>query len=605
MIQDFSSKSHCDNILETIDFFSQVLHPEQLEEYGYQYVHHLLGLENSAIYMKNEASKGFELRGCLGVNGILPYFEKTSQISQLATKVGVTLHGDLSRYLSEEILKSYPANFLMPLIVAEELIGIILGRGWKGESEEDFTFAEAVKKMINNAFYTGIQMIETRKFKIEMDRKFYDQMLLHQIVKIMLSQQDMDQLIKMCVDGIRELTASAKTAFFLLDERSGKLKLKHYEDLLHFQKHYEALTVEAGASAHKILYHVASDAHFLKKIFGEDVLKRVAKFEAEYLVLLKNEPVVGFITLGPTVGDQIYSESVLEMVESIMGTVCMAMENVNAHAALKQSNDQLKETLSAMNDMSRTLSVISSASSLTELCELTMQNLNIHSGFGECHLAIKQGEGFSVITSQCDERIGEYFTLSEHAVKALESGFVMDFDCMSLPRFVLREWLGQTLIFPIKLSEDDLNDSVEGLVICGFFEKNMGQYEVQYAQMLIKGIAALFIQLGKKRESAEIKSPEAVFLEALEKFENDRQTYWIDYVVYYRYAPIRLDLENYRRRRETQLFRLGTYEFEIFYREQAVNEAAFDGLFEGTREEILEAIEKMLNQRTMTNEAVS
>ncbi len=596
MIKGFSSESHCFNILETIDFFSQVLHPEQLEEYGYQYVHQLLQLESSVIYMGQEKEKGFALKGMLNVEGALPFFERTHLIDELATKVGVVLHGDLTRYLPKAILEAYPATLLMPLIVAEELIGIILGTGWQGQSPEDFTFAEAVKKMINNAFYTGIQMTESRSFKVQMDRKFYDQMLLHQIVRVMLSQLDMEQLIKICVDGIRELTASAKTGFFLRDERSGKLQLRHFEDLITFKKHFEALWLDFDAKGHKIVYQVKEDEDVLVELFGEGILHTCAALEAHYLVLLKSDPIIGFVTLGPTVGEQVYTESTLEMVESIMGTVCIAIENVKAHMALQQQHEQLQETLRAMKDMSASLHIISSASDLNELCALTIQNLNIQAGFGECFIAIREKHGFRIVSATASEKEGEYFSLTDRALGELQSGFIMDFDCLSLQNYIQNDWQGQSLIFPIQLGEAEFFDECEGLVVCSYFSHSLRQYEVRYAEMLIKGIAGLFKQLGSRLRTSQVENTKTLFLAQLEKYDHDRDAFWMNYRVYYRYQAFSFSENLSTDSQEIKGYQFGTYEFVLVYEEQFFNEAMFEGYFEGTVEEIIEKMEMLINR---------
>lgn len=113
-----------DQILEAIDFFTQVLHPEQLETYGYEYVHTALKLESSQLWMK--CDDAMHWKASRGINPIYEPFEVTPQIARLATKVGVVLTSGLEEYLPSDIMTDYHPNFMLPLIVADELIGLII-----------------------------------------------------------------------------------------------------------------------------------------------------------------------------------------------------------------------------------------------------------------------------------------------------------------------------------------------------------------------------------------------------------------------------------------------------------------------------------------------
>lgn len=597
-------QDHCVNILETIDFFSQVLHPEQLEEYGYLYIHNLLSLQRSMIFMKNKEGNMLVLKKTINVDLSDFEIELTESVKDLATKVGVVVHGDLRRYLPESLFEYMEASMLIPLIVAEELIGFVITDSWVGSSPEDYTFVEAVKKMINNAFYTGIQMIENRNFKQQTDRKIYDQMLLHQIVRMLLSELDIEALQRICVDSMRELTASAQTGLMLFEPQVGRLCLKHYEDLKYYRKAYGEIDWSPDHMPKRMVYDFALHREELLEAVGVEGVKFLEQIGTHYIVLLKKSPVIGFLTLGDTVGGQVYTHSTLEMAESIMGTVCIAIENAHHHLELKLKHKQISASLQAMKTLSQSLEVINTASDLEELASLMAQDLSLHLGLGECLVAKRSDQDYVVLYSSDPALNNLRFTVREEGKEGLSRGLVLDFAKGGLTAYIdspslINTFNEQTLLVDIS-SPSILEGEKDhmGLILGSQFGRELGQFEMSYVEALSKGAAPLF-----KRHLIEATAAKSCGLTDLERFmamlairDEEQTSYWMPYRLFYKKHKWQLINPEEGIGLESHMHRLGNTIFAFHYVEALDDTSEYDGYFEGSYEQVLRDVEDYLNQ---------
>lgn len=587
----------CEKLLEAIEFFSQVLHQDQLVEYGYQYIHQALCLESSLLYMKSDDKKSLYLRGASDCETEVQRFDLTSKSKTLATKVGVILNDDLAVYLPEELIKKYQPNFLMPLIVADELIGLIISNDWHDPDLEDYHFAEALKKLINNAFYTGMQTEKNRQFMQLMDRKLYDQMLLHQMMAHAITALELDQLIRHCVDGIRELTASGQTSFCLLEDHSENIVVKHYTDLKYFKKVHGTVIWNVTEQPVKMTYSVERDAKALALLFGQtDLFRRLG---AQYVILLKCSPVIGFVTLGQPVGDQVYSQSTFDLIESIMSSICIAIENANHLSVLNDQKKLLNSTVESMTQLAHSIKTVNSAEDLSELSELVFRCMNLFAGIDQALLARRISAGTYIVSHSTDEAYIDWeFSLSPKCLEQLEKGLVLDFAVDSLRDYVLgfepHSAGRNTLLAPIDIVHmEEGGIGPQALLVGLNMERQFLNYEVHYVETLASSVAPVFHQLDQREVlvRSHQKSEEQRFLEALELHEAQKQNYWMDYKVHYKrrrdglFGPkgtLAADRENYR---------LGNLICCFAFEEELFSEDLSEGSISGSPEDIKNALE--------------
>lgn len=587
----------CTKIVEAIDFFSQVLHPEQIAVYGYPYIHEVLEFTESMIYLRSEDQKRLELKNAIGPWVKDQSIEITTPVLQLATKIGVVLTSNFEPYLPATLIEEYQPNFLMPLIVEDELVGIILSNSWIGARHLDWTFAEAIKKLVNHAYYTGIQIEKNAQFTKQMDRKLYDQMLLHHLVTLIITELDLEQMVKNSVDGLRELTASSQTGLCLLDEDSNTISVKHYMDLKYFRKVYAETSWNKEAVPQKMSYSVENDQEALLELFGS--LDIFNKLGAQYVVLLKLNPVIGFVTIGEPVGDQVYTESTFEFIESIMGTICIAIENANHLTVLKNQKKMLNSTVDSMTQLSHSIKTVSSAEDLTELSHLIFRCIHLYAGIDEAVLAKQMPDGRYQVMFSTDKIYETLcFSLSELGLEHVKKGLILDFREDSLSEYLLN--LGpllenrKTLIAPIDIIQ--MNDDVRGpaYMIVGLnMSRQFLNYELNYVESLASSVAPMMRQLSEKEQllCPEKDSDEMKFLVALDRYEQEKQDYWMPYRVYYKPHNGGLFGSKDQPVSDRPIYYLGKMSCCLVCEEELFASETFEGFLEGTATEIIEALE--------------
>lgn len=502
-------RSTCEGILEMIDFFSQVMHPELIEEYGYRYIHDILNLEASAIYMVKEP-KALYLAQFINVEGLPQSIDLTPQFNELATKVGVVLFEDISVYFQNAKTFDF-ANFLMPLIVADQLIGFIVAKRSNDWQHEDYTFAEAAKKMVNLAFGTGLQMTENKKFKELMDRRIYDQMLLSHLSKLLLKHLDELELIQAAVDGIRELTASSQTAFFLKDEKTKLLEVKHFSDLKHFNRIVGHMPVISSVPLVKQTYSIKDDHATLLGYFGEEGLKLLAKVGARQLIFLTTDQMVGFVTLGDSVSGEPVSDVVLPLVESIMGSVLIGLENAKQFRLLTQQKQDLAQSLKAMEAISKTMNNLSGASDLTELAELLLMTLVFELGVSSGVVYYKTSDNAygSYATyglSQIESGLLDTVKLTENSLCELQSGWLTAYETGTISHYLTDEDGSLQAVFDehnllmigIWPKSLEIGSYPECLFLGINLQKTFSQFERYFAETMIQGVSPLITLLKAK-----------------------------------------------------------------------------------------------------------
>lgn len=495
--------STCDGILEMIDFFSQVMHPELIESYGYSYIHDILEFEASAIYMVRPPGT-LCLAQYKHLEGLPIAIDLTERHAMLATKVGVVLYEGLEPYFAG--YKGFESvDLLMPLVVADQLIGFIVARRSGEWCQEDFTFAEAAKKMVNLAFGTGLQMTENKRFQSLMDRRIYDQMLLAHLSKLLLQHLDERELIHAAVEGIRELTASAQTAFFLKDEYSHKLELVHYTDLIQFNRLVGHIHMDAPKGPLKQTYHVEDEADVLSAYLGEAGMHMLSRVGAKWVVFLTSEETLGFVTLGNRVSGEPLSEGVLPLVESIMGSVLIGLKNAMQFKLLARQKNELSQSLSAMESMAKTLNNLSSAGDLQELGELLLMNFVFQLGVSSGIVYFETAEGAYKAAATYGltqlEAFGlENLELTQRCVKELSTGWLTCYEAEAVSSYLSFD---QEVLLTVENfvaagiwpKSIETNHSPQGFFIGFNMEKPFGQFEKYYIETLTHGVAPLMTLL--------------------------------------------------------------------------------------------------------------
>lgn len=581
-------------IYEAIDFFTQVLHPEQLEYYGYEYLHEALGFESSLLWMKDDES--MVLKGVKGCEIHYAPFVITHEMSLLATKVGVVLTKGLESYLPEYLLETYQPNILIPLISADELIGMIVSNSWKGQ---DPVYADTLKKLINNAFYSGIQTQKNINFKEQTDRKHYNQMLMNRLMAMTLTELDLNKLIQGCVEGIREMTASSKTSFWLLDDYSGKMTLRYYEDLISYNKTVGAISFKDEFPLEKLTYSFEDEVEKISCFFED--MRFFEKLEPKYITFIKRDRVIGFVTMSETISGRAFDDTLIEPVENILAVICAAIDNAKYLMLLERQKNQIDKSWSALTQITKSIKTINSAADLDELWTLTFQCLDQFSGVSEVFTAFKTDQGdYEIRYGTISELIGKRISLRNSGIQALKRGLLMDHRPGSFHTYITG-FDGETSDFSTVVAPIDIvrlemeTDGPFAIMAAVGFKSQFLQYESNYFEALASSIAPLVWQMTAVAQisTKKIYSEPELFLETLRDYEAQKQKYWMDYKVYYKPWVGRIFEDARHIKDGPNIFKIGSKLCRFAFDEECLSTDDYEASVQGTPEEIIEALESL------------
>lgn len=430
-----------------------------------------------------------------------------------------------------------------------------------------------------------------------MDRKLYNQMLMHRLMALTLTERDLDQLIRSCVEGIRELTASAKTSFCLMDERIGTINLRHFEDLTSFKQVYFELTYNHEVLSKRLTYSVQRDRKILCEMFGG--VESFEQLGAAYVTLLKKDQVIGFITMGETISGTPFDESLFETIESILTAICSAIDNANHLIQLETQKKQIDQAKLALEHITTSIKTVTSATDLEELSSLIFQSLELFAGIEEAYIAYREPDGTYVVTHGSAETfMNTKFELKEQGCNLLSRGLLIDHEEGSLDKYLISENLsllqGKTCISPIDVVKfDALDEGPCAVILAMSFKNQFHYYELNYFEAMASSIAPLMRQMRtvEALNIEKVKTDAELFMEKLEAYEEQRQKFWMDYKVYYKPWKGRI----FKGREELSLgdnsFVIGSKICTLVFDEEVFDSAEYQAAVNGTPDEIIEALE--------------
>jgi hypothetical protein len=167
---------HYRAILNTIDFFSQRLHTEQIIHYGYKIFEDLTLPKSGGILTINETSDAYIPREEFNLPEALISIPVKGCHKEFASKNGFLLDNfDVQkRYFKEDFLRTYNIDVIMPLIVGDSLYGFIIAT----ENENDTgiknrEFLNRFLDLLNLALEKAINFEKSTAMEKEISRPIF------------------------------------------------------------------------------------------------------------------------------------------------------------------------------------------------------------------------------------------------------------------------------------------------------------------------------------------------------------------------------------------------------------------------------------------------
>lgn len=482
-------------LVQAIEFFSQRLVFDQIVDAAFDFINELLLVKKSAIYiLENHAYvpkkvKGFQKK----LNNI----ELTIELNDLATYYGNILYGreSIIKFLDPELIDSLEINAVVPLIIEDNLYGIILFQNNNNNfGEDDFIISEALMRLINTALENFNRYEKLSKVNTELDEKIFNLFAINQSSKVLLSDLRIDSLYDISVDVFSELTHSKITGFVLFDERRDRYTLKSFKDVFYNVKNID-IRLELKSSSkidpNKIIIDLKNpkDCAYFNSLFEEDSVianAQLEKLEAIYVVLLlKNRQILGFVTLSETVTGNEYSDGIFELIESLAASTYTAISNAKLFETVNEQKELIQRKLDkliSLNYLTRNISSSIRIDTLQEIATKTLQvSFNVNKG-AFCLYKKETNEFEFSNTINIDGCKGKMITPNQNWKRIFEGDCVYALGQSTVADYIGEEFVNDigevqgVLIIPIYLDMMEI-DVLGAIIIFGYSDAQLDNEE--------------------------------------------------------------------------------------------------------------------------------
>lgn len=377
------------SILSSIDFFSQNLNLNQIVEYGFQIYNSFDHPKASAIYTINDKKDVYQVAFSQGYDFDLPEISKNDNHGLFAVRNGFLLtdYATQRRYYEDGFIKQTSLSKIMPLIIDDQLYGFIISTDGVDREKDivyDINFFNRFNYLMNLSLEKASRYVERNELKKEIDKHIFNLDSISQTMKMIMSQLTINGIVQLSIDVIREMTSSAVTSIALYDEVEDCIKIESYIDVVSGYKHFEKFKLKKSDIKPRLVYKLHDDLMDLEEIFEDVGLFKA--FPVEYLILIINESVKGFVTIGKPLAFEKYDIDLVHRIQDITSIMNIALTNAKQFELIAFQKIQLNRQVKVLENMNRIIKTIASADSIEELSELVMTALNASLGIGKAIL---------------------------------------------------------------------------------------------------------------------------------------------------------------------------------------------------------------------------
>ncbi|MHB8065972.1 MAG: GAF domain-containing protein, partial [Ruminiclostridium sp.] len=124
-----------------------------------------------------------------------------------------------------------------------------------------------------------------------------------------------------------------------------------------------------------------NDCKYFNSLFDEDSIlanAQLDQLEAKYIVLiLKNNQILGFVTLSETITDSGYSDGIFELIESLAASTYTALNNAKLFEVINEQKTLIQKKLDKLISLNYLTRNISSSIRTDTLLEITTKTLQV------------------------------------------------------------------------------------------------------------------------------------------------------------------------------------------------------------------------------------
>jgi hypothetical protein len=543
MINPKCEYNHCDILVEAIDFFSQSLHLDQLIYYGFELVNKALTFEASALFIIEGSS--FELKRHYGYVAPLTSIPKTDKMNLIATLYGRILVEEYDKYFESMDVAPFNPDMIIPIIVKDELVGFIIAQksNEMAYGEKEMTLAFAINQLMNKAYENARSFMALEEKNFELDKKIFNLFFINHCSRTLLSELKIEHIYQLCIDIIRELTASAVTSFFIYEPIMNHLVLKGYKNIVDFSQYYCELKLKPiDPQSLKVVYHVKKDYEILKTIFED--LSEFEKIKAEYIILIVKEKVVGLVTISESVSDRAYDPTIFELIESVVTSIYISLTNALYFKAINEQKIVIQKKFEILTSLNRAIRNINQCVEINELFEVTINTLKWGFDVKKLMILSTSGDDYTVAASSESDWVNALISIPEDTLNRIGNQVFFHHDVSLLKDMIpdLEEYADLdgncVVIAPIVVDKMTLKGDykVLGFILVTELKNSLQEEQVILVDSVANSIAPILDHMYEKDliEKQHIPNYELLFKQALGEELANKEQFGYSFAVQFR-----------------------------------------------------------------------
>jgi hypothetical protein len=346
----------------------------------------------------------------------------------------------------------------------------------------------------------------------------------------------------LATDIFSELTSSRITSFGLYDEIKDKIVLRGYKDVFSSVKHQMDFSlVNSTYEGYKVVFHFQKDKKLLQGIFRN--YEDFKYMDAEYIILIVREKVLGFVTISKPVNDRAYDQSLFDLVESLAASTYISFKNAIYFNEINRQRKTIQQKLHTLTNLNGLIKNINSCATIEELCDLSIKTLHYSFGIRKAFIALKQNNDFIIKKHVGFELNHSKLETNRLWINTYQDSVVsyLSYDALEyLPKYLLND-IGSTnclVINPISSSNADIDQDQGplGYIVVLETTQNLKEEEALLIQTLANSISPFVNHL---QELTQIKKKyvldqKEAFINCLSNKLMTRDKYSIDFYIYFK-----------------------------------------------------------------------
>ncbi|AOT69428.1 hypothetical protein [Geosporobacter ferrireducens] len=530
-------------LLQAIDFFTQRFNLDQLGAYAFDFTNEILTLNSSALFIRE--GDNYVLK-----NARLYEIKQYSIAHNRFFEDLPVLHGDIitnrfDTFFSEEVIKDFNIQLVIPLVIHDYLYGFIISNGkiLGNLEEDDRVIASSLTKLFRNSLENSKQIHELYLKTKELDQKIFNLFAINQSAKSLLSEVNLDKLYSLATDIFSEITCSKVTSFGVYDSISKSIKVLGYRNVHNYTKFLTELHISNRSyHAYKIVLDIEKDLESIQTIFTN--WEEFYALQAKYVILLVKDEILGVITLSEAVNDRLYDDATFELVETLASFTHIAISNALLFKEMLTQKERVERKFSILDTLNRVIRTVNLSNSIEELSDLVLKVLTINFGIKKAFFAYQDQEKYAITHSIGLEDKKISFTINDAWQKAQQRETIQDFHQGAIKDFFeesLVDVIGSSNCLVISPMGSGSSCAYEKSSPMGFLvvietRDSLKEEEVLLIDTIVKNISPIVTQMRINQQIKQEyqKDPVKEFFQAVEKKITERQEFDLEFYVYFR-----------------------------------------------------------------------